>query len=204
MNKFPFMKIIETPVINDVKLQKENKVLQETKTTVAYIFKGKKYANIFAKDVKQYVKNVEIIDGKKKNTFKVRLKLNQDNSGKNKDTMKVVDLAQNNYGKIDIRENKILELMTQTIFTPPKPRNLKDWENDSIDALEKAIPTKSNDEYENEPSSDEDWEAEEGAEDYEDWGKGVPENNQLPAKQIPMVKPKEKQETEPDKDDDEK
>jgi len=196
MNKFSFMKIIETPVIDGVRLQKENKILQEARTTVAYVFNNKKLANIFAKDVEKYVKSVEQVDGKKKNTFKVRLKLDQDDSGKNKDTMKVLNLAQKNNGKIDVRENRVLESMTKTIFTPPKSRGINDWNDDTIDAINKADSTKSEDEENGEEEielsdNDENWEEEENAADYEDWSSGAPENNSE-ENESPEVEPEEK------------
>ena len=68
--------------------------------------------------------------------------------------MKVLNLAQKNNGKIDVRENRVLESMTKTIFTPPKSRGINDWNDDTIDAINKADSTKSEDEENGEEEID--------------------------------------------------
>lgn len=118
--------MIEIPVIGSVNLQRESKELEEGKSTAAYLFGDEKSASKFANDVKKYVKNAEVVGGNKKNQFKVRLQLNKDDGGKNKDTIKVVSLAQKNYGKIDIREAELLESIISTVFFAPKARGMKD------------------------------------------------------------------------------
>jgi len=126
------------PVIGHVKLQEESDSLKEGRSTAAYLFNDKISANKFADAVTQYVKNAEVVDGNKKNQFKVRLQLNKDEKGKNKDTMKVVSLAQRNHGKIDIRESELLESIVSTVFFAPKARGLEDWSKDSEDAVDKG------------------------------------------------------------------
>lgn len=138
MSKWAFQGMIEIPVIGSVNLQRESKELEEGKSTAAYLFGDEKSASKFANDVKKYVKNAEVVGGNKKNQFKVRLQLNKDDGGKNKDTIKVVSLAQKNYGKIDIREAELLESIISTVFFAPKARGMKDWANDTQDAVEKA------------------------------------------------------------------
>lgn len=138
MSKFAFTGIVEMPAIGNVRLQEESKELEEGRSTAAYLFNDKLSANKFADAVDKYVKNSEVVDGNKKNQFKVRLQLNKDDSGKNKDTIKVVSLAQRNHGKIDIRESELLEGIVNTVFFSPKPRGLEDWSKDSEDAVDKA------------------------------------------------------------------
>jgi uncharacterized Ntn-hydrolase superfamily protein len=126
VNKFSFIKIIEIPVVGDLKMQQEQVILEKARSSVAYVFKNKGSASSFSKDIDKYVDDVEIVDDKRKNTYKVRVKLKQDDSGKNKDTMKIVNSAQKNNGKIDVREQKMLEYISNNVFPRRKVRTIHD------------------------------------------------------------------------------
>jgi hypothetical protein len=138
MKNFGFIGMIDMPVIGNVSLQKESKQLEEGRPVASYLFNDKPSANKFADAVKNYVKNAEVVGGDKKKKFKVRLQLDKDKAGKNKNTIKIVSLAQRNMGKIDVREQEFLKNLTGTVFKNKDERDLEDWSKDTQSAVEKG------------------------------------------------------------------